>query len=203
MTQNIEFWTCRQCWKLVRIPAKTTEIVSCPRCSSMLNKRKVNSIARTWAFLIAAVLLYVPANIFPMLVIERYGGHTLNTIVSGIGELFASGMWGVGLIIFFASIVVPTLKIVGLTFLVLSVQTHSKTMPLGRNRLYLIIESIGRWSMIDVFVVALMSGLVSLGSIATVAPGFGATCFGAVVVLTIFAAQSFDSRLIWDEAGSN
>ena len=118
---------------------------------------------------------------------------------AGIHQLFSSGMWGVAIIIFFASILVPLLKILGLIFLLLSVQRHSQKSPRVRARLYRIIRSIGRWSMIDVFVVSLMIALVSLGQVATIEPGPGATCFGLVVVLTLIAAESFDPRSIWDE----
>jgi len=141
----------------------------------------------------------VPANIYPFLNIKILAQHESSTILAGIQQLFSSGMWGVAIIIFFASILVPLLKILGLIFLLLSVQRHSIRYAKGRARLYRIIRSIGRWSMIDVFVVSLMIALVSLGQVATIEPGPGATCFGLVVMLTLIAAESFDPRSIWDE----
>ena len=173
--------------------------VSCPRCFAPISKRKPESLSRTWAFVISAGLLYVPANIYPFLNIKILAEHESSTIFSGIQQLFSSGMWGVAIVIFFASILVPLLKILGLIFLLLSVHWHAQKRASGRAWLYRVIRSIGRWSMIDVFVVSLMIALVSLGQIATIEPGPGATCFGLVVVLTLIAAESFDPRSMWDE----
>jgi len=141
--------------------------------------------------------------LLPLLRIHVLGSTEADTILTGIRELFLSGMWEVGLVVFFASIFVPLLKIAGLGVLLVGVRRGSKSRPLRRARAYRLIEGIGRWSMIDVFVVSLMTSLVTFGSIATIEPGAGATCFGAVVVLTMLAARSFEPRHIWDTLEEN
>ncbi len=196
-----EVWTCLECSQSVRVApsARVSRAhVICPRCRAEVHRRKPDSVARTWALLLAAALLYIPANVYPFLNIKILAKHESSTILAGIEQLFASGMWGVALIIFFASILVPLLKIMGLIFLLVSVQLRWQRYAVGRTWVYRLIRSIGRWSMIDVFVVSLMIALVSLGQIATIEPGPGATCFGLVVVLTLVAAESFDPRSIWD-----
>jgi paraquat-inducible protein A len=161
-------------------------------------RRKQDSLARTWALLIAATLCYVPANVFPVMVVAGPGGSEADTILSGVQAMFAAGWWAVGGLIFFASITVPVLKLLTLFGLLISVQRRSRWRPRDRTRLYRIVEVIGRWSMLDMFVVSLTVALVQLGAVASVEPGIGASFFAAVVVLTIFAASSFDPRLIWD-----
>lgn len=199
---DVEVWTCLKCSQSSQVSRKHASSrvrIRCPRCGAHLNSRKPNSVSRTWALLIAAALLYVPANFFPFLTFDLLAKHEVDTILAGILSLFEAGMWGVALVIFFASILVPLLKILGLALLLVSIQFRSHWRPVYRTRLYRIIEGIGRWSMIDVFVVSLMIGLVSFGRLATIEPGPGATCFALVVVLTLFAAESFDPRIIWDE----
>ena len=201
-TQSVEVWTCLECSQSARvvIPDSRSHLrVSCPRCFAEISKRKPDSLSRTWALVISAGLLYIPANVYPFLNIKILAQHESSTIFAGIQQLFSSGMWGVAIIIFFASILVPLLKILGLIFLLLSVHWRAQKRMAGRAWLYRVIRSIGRWSMIDVFVVSLMIALVSLGQIATIEPGPGATCFGLVVVLTLIAAESFDPRSLWDE----
>jgi len=155
-------------------------------------------LARSAALLIAAAILYVPANALPLLHIHVLGSSEADTILAGIRELFVSGMWEVALVVLFASILVPVLKIIGLGMLIVGVWRGSRTDPLKRARAYRLIEGIGRWSMIDVFVVSLMTALVAFGSIARIEPGVGASCFAAVVVLTMLSARSFEVRRIWD-----
>ncbi len=170
----------------------------CPRCQSALSPRKRESLARTWALLIAATLCYVPANLLPVMVVSGPGGSQADTILSGVQAMFAAGWFVVGGLIFFASITVPVLKLLILFSLVISVQRRSRWRPRDRTRLYRVVEVIGRWSMLDMFVVSLTVALVQLGVVASVEPGIGASFFAAVVVLTMFAASSFDPRLIWD-----
>ncbi|MAI79648.1 MAG: paraquat-inducible membrane protein A [Deltaproteobacteria bacterium] len=201
-----EVWVCLECSQSSRITdaAMTGRMrINCPRCGASLSRRKPDTLARTWALLIAAAVLYIPANLYPFLHIGLLAKQEASTILAGIQQLFQTGMWGVAIIIFFASILVPLLKILGLAFLLASVQLGSQKNPVLRTRMYRIIEGIGRWSMIDVFVVSLMIGLISFGQIATIEPGVGATCFGAVVVLTLLAASSFDARFIWDGLEKN
>ncbi|MHC4512515.1 MAG: paraquat-inducible protein A [Planctomycetota bacterium] len=170
----------------------------CPTCLTPLHARKSNSLARTWALVIAALILYVPANAFPIMSVVISGRGEPDTILSGVQALFAAGSWVLAILIFFASITVPVLKLFGLMYLMLSVQLKWKWRPRDRTVFYRAVENIGRWSMIDMFMVSILVGLVKLGSIATIEPGIGATSFAAVVVLTMFAAASFDPRLIWD-----
>jgi len=170
----------------------------CPLCSTLLHGRKSNSLARTWALVIAALILYIPANVFPIMSVVISGRGEPDTILSGIEALIHAGAWGVAILIFFASITVPMLKLCGLIYLMLSVQLKWKWRPRDRTVLYRIVESIGRWSMIDMFMLSVLVALVKLGAVATIEPGIGATSFAGVVVLTMFAASSFDPRLIWD-----
>jgi paraquat-inducible protein A len=164
----------------------------------VLARRKQDSLARTWALVIAATLCYVPANLFPVMVVAGPGGSEADTILSGVQAMFAAGWYVVGGLIFFASITVPVLKLLTLFGLLISVQRRSRWRPRDRTRLYRIVEVVGRWSMLDMFVVSLTVALVQLGAVASVEPGIGASFFAGVVVLTMFAASSFDPRLIWD-----
>lgn len=190
---------CRLCGQLSRIgkASKSTHLV-CPHCEADLTERKPNSIARTWALVLAAIILYIPANILPVMTVISMGKGEPDTILSGIMHLMGSGMWPLALIVFFASITVPMLKLLGLVFLLISVQKKSQWRPKDRTKLYRIIEAVGRWSMVDIFMVSILVALVKLGSLATIEPGAGATFFASVVVITMFAAMSFDPRLIWD-----
>jgi len=170
----------------------------CRRCGAPLEHRKPNSLARTWALLIAAAICYVPANLFPVMVVTGPGGSEADTILSGVQAMYEAEWYAVGTLIFFASITVPVLKIVTLFGLLVSIQRGSHWNPRDRTRLYRVVEIVGRWSMLDMFVVSLTVALVQLGVVATVEPAIGASFFAAVVVLTMFAASSFDPRLIWD-----
>jgi paraquat-inducible protein A len=135
--------------------------------------------------------------------VELMGKGEPDTIISGVIELINAGMWEIAALIFFASITVPVLKLVGLSYLLISVQRRSRKNSRERTRLYRLAEGIGRWSMIDMFMVSIVCALVQLGAIATINPGLGAICFATVVVITMFAASSFDPRLIWDAASAN
>lgn len=172
----------------------------CPRCGGHLHRRKAESVERTWALVIAAALLFIPANVFPIMEVIQFGQGEPDTIISGVVKLIGAGFWGLGLLVFFVSIVVPVAKLVSLSWLLHSVQRNSRWRPVDRTRLYRVTELVGSWSMVDVFLVGLLTGLVSLDVLATVRPGIGATFFAAVVILTMFAAMSFDPRLIWDRA---
>ncbi len=172
----------------------------CARCHSRLHLRKTASLGRTWALLITAAVLLIPANIYPVMTVIRFGQGEPNTIVSGILHLIESGLWGLALIVFFASVVVPLLKLAVLSFLLWSIQKQSDWRPRDRTLLFRVTESVGAWSMVDIFLVGLLSALVSLDALSTIRPGIGASFFAAVVVSTMFAAQCFDPRLIWDNA---
>lgn len=170
----------------------------CPRCGSPLHSRKTNSVARTWALIATAALLYIPANVYPVMTVIRFGQGAPNTILSGVVHLIEGGMYGLAMIIFFASIVVPVLKLIVLTFLLITVRNRSSWRTRDRTFLFRVTEGVGAWSMVDIYVVAILVGLVNFGALTTIRPGIGATFFGAVVVVTMIAAHSFDPRLIWD-----
>ena len=170
----------------------------CPRCDSRLHLRLRESLQRTWALTIAAVALYFPANLLPVLRMESFAGDKQNTIIGGVIEFWQAGDYPVALIIFGASVVIPVLKIISIAALCRASRTGRR--PRRMTRIYRMTEFVGRWSMVDVFVVAILVAVVQLGSTISIHPGAGALSFAAVVILTMFAAMSFDPRLIWDAA---
>jgi paraquat-inducible protein A len=170
----------------------------CRRCGAALHQRKPDSIARTWALLIASYILYVPANVLPMMRTGSLFGAQSDTIMSGVVYLWHSGSWHISLVVFIASIVVPLAKMLSLTYLLISVQLGWTHRSLERTKLYRILEFVGPWSMLDVFVVMILVALVQLKGLASIQPGWAVAAFGAVVVLTMFAAMAFDPRLLWD-----
>jgi len=170
----------------------------CPRCGSPLHARKPDSLNRSWAFLVAAFILYLPANLLPVLHSSKLFKEWSDTIMSGVVSLWHDGSYDLAIVVFTASVVVPLLKMGALALLLVQVQRGSSYLPRERTRLYRILEFIGHWSMLDVFAVALLIALVHFGSLANAEPGAGIVAFGAVVVLTMLATMSFDPRLIWD-----
>jgi paraquat-inducible protein A len=168
-----------------------------------LHFRIPNSIGRTWALVLAAVIFYVPAMVLPISTTATFAGTQGDTIMSGVIYFIQSGSWHIALIIFVASILVPMLKILILLFLLISVQMKSVRRSLDRTRLYRIIEAVGRWSMVDIFVITVMAALIKLGGLASFDIGPAAAFFAAVVVITMFAAMGFDPRLIWDGVEKN
>ncbi|MDF3886262.1 paraquat-inducible protein A [Cupriavidus basilensis] len=177
---------------------RTLEGEPCPRCGATLHHRKPQSLTRTWAFLLAAYILYIPANLLPVMVTQSILGTQRDTILSGVIYLWLSGSNLLAIVVLIASIVVPLLKMMILTMLLLSVHFRSTWRIRQQTRLYGLVEVIGRWSMLDIFVVALLASLVRAGALATIIPGAGAVAFGSVVVLTMMASLSFDPRLLWD-----
>jgi paraquat-inducible protein A len=194
--------SCHGCSLLSREGSAQHADLLCPRCGAALHKRKPNSLARTWALVIAAFICYIPANLLPMTVVTSLGNVQSDTIMSGVIYFMQHGEWPIGLVILIASVVVPLTKLFILIYLLISVQRKSQWRPAERTRLYRITEAIGRWSMTDIYVVTIMVALVKLGNLATIEAGVGAIFFGAVVVLTIIAALSFDPREIWDNMES-
>lgn len=190
---------CHICNKLNYMSRVSEDCVDlCSRCGAEVHARKPNSISRTWALIITGFILYIPANVYPILSFTQFGEHSQDTIMSGIISLFDDGLYAIALVVLVASIVVPMAKLIGLSYLLLSVQFKSRWRPKDRTRLYRIIELVGRWSMLDMFVISIFVALLQLGKIATVIAGIGATTFVAVVVITMFASKEFDPRLIWD-----
>ncbi|MBV8114346.1 MAG: paraquat-inducible protein A [Silvibacterium sp.] len=195
--QSLGLVACTRC----RLPSRWVageQMARCPTCGAKIAFRKPGSLSHALAYLIAAYLLYLPANLLPVMQTATIMGAESDTIMSGVLVLIKSGSWPLGVLVFFASIVVPLLKLISLTLLIISAQRRSRWAPLQRTRLYRLVEFIGRWSMLDVYVVALLVGLVQIQSLATIRPGAGVAAFAGVVVLTMLSAMSFDPRLIWD-----
>jgi len=197
-------WRCHDCSALCRAPeASHAHAARCPRCGGAVHARKERSLERTWAFVIAAMVCYLPANLLPIMKVTYLGKGEGDTILSGVVYMLTNGMWPLALVIFTASVFVPMLKLAILLFLLISTGRGSRWRPVERTQLYRITEAIGRWSMVDIFVVTILVALVRLGALATIEAQPGAVFFGAVVVLTMLAAESFDPRLIWDRSEEN
>lgn len=189
--------SCQVC-NLVSKKVQLSVPAHCPRCGASLHFRKPASVSRCWALLISAYILYIPANLMTIMETGSLVSYRKDTIVSGVVELWRTGSWMIAVIVFIASVTIPILKLISLTLLLVSVQRRSTWHPRQRTRLYRLLELVGRWSMLDIYVVTLLAALVQLGSLATVKAGPGALAFGAVVVLTMLASLQFDPRLIWD-----
>ncbi len=188
--------TCHLLSHARRLPAGCHAV--CSRCGTTLHFRKPNSLVRTWALTLTAFILYIPANLLPIMSVISYGEGEPDTIMSGVTHLIEAQMYPIAFLVFFASVTVPMAKLIAITYLLISVQKKSRWRPKDRTVMYRVTEVIGRWSMLDIFMIALLAALVKLGAIATIEPGLGAVCFAGVVVITMFAAMSFDPRLIWD-----
>jgi paraquat-inducible protein A len=193
--------SCEACGLLSR-PAHGEEEGRCPRCAEELAFRKPASLQRTWAFLLAAAICYVPANVLPVLTTTTATGSDSDTILQGVVLLWSPTGWPLSLIVLTASIMIPSAKILALGYLLVTVQRGSIESNRQRVRLYRTVELIGRWSMVDVFVDAFTAALVQLQPLMSVSPAPGLFFFAAVVVLTMLAVESFDPRLIWDPASS-
>jgi len=189
--------SCQACG-LVSRPEDSIGSARCPRCDARIHIRKPDSVRRCWALLIAAYILYLPANLLTIMETGSLISYRKDTIMSGVVHLWKSGSWAIAAIVFIASIMVPLFKLIALTILLVSVQRRSTWWPTQRAKLYRMVELVGRWSMLDIYVVTILAALVQIRSLATVKAGGGAIAFGTVVVLTMFAAQEFDPRLIWD-----
>lgn len=187
---------CPDCHLLAR--SRPGQAQACLRCGARLHARRPDSLVRTWALLLTSAILYVPANLLPIMVVNTLGNGQPDTIVSGVMTLIRLQMWPIAAVVFIASILVPTFKLVGLALLLYSVQRHVPMSPRQRIVMYRFIEWIGRWSMLDIFVIAILVALVNFGHLASIEAGYGAVAFASVVVLTMLAALTFDPRLIWD-----
>lgn len=190
---------CRHCELLSKIVA-THETSYCPRCGNELAFRRHEAIQRTWALVIAAAICYIPANVLPVMTSITVVGAQSDTIIGGVILLYQTGSWHLALIVLIASVMIPMAKLFALAYLLITVQRRSLKSNRERVQLYRLVEFIGRWSMLDVFVIAFVVALVQLKPLMAAQPRYGILFFAAVVILTIFAAQSFDPRLIWDSA---
>jgi paraquat-inducible protein A len=196
---RVGLFSCTTCGLLSR-PASQANPGYCPRCGAVLVLRRANSIQYTWALVVAAAICYIPANVLPVLSTTALGATESDTIIGGVFFLYESGSWPLALIVFVASVMIPLGKLVALGYLLVTVQRGSVERSHHRTRVYETVEFVGRWSMLDVFVDAFVVALVQLQPLMSVEPGLGVVFFMLVVVLTMFAAQSFDPRLIWDAA---
>lgn len=195
--RQLGLMACHTCGEVCRTPSEPAG-ARCPTCNSPIHPRRPASLSITWALLLTAIILYIPANLLPIMNTSTLFESRADTIVSGVIVLWEEGAWDIAVIVFTASVVVPVLKIVVIGLLLLSVQRASHWRPMDRARLYRIVEKVGHWSMLDVFVVVLLVSLVDFSTYATVEAGPAIIAFGAVVVVTMLAAKSFDPRLIWD-----
>ncbi len=186
--------SCHCCGKLSPV-----ELGRCPRCATPLHLRKPHSLTRTWALLVAAAVFYIPAMSLPVMRISGIGGGEESTILSGVVTFWQTGSYPVAIIIFTASVLIPILKVIALVWLCLAASGRASGSSRSLALTYHITELVGRWSMVDVFVVAILACLVQLGSVMTITPGPAALSFAAVVILTMFSAMSFDPRLLWDQ----
>lgn len=178
--------------------AHAADVAACNRCGARLHARDMASLQGVWAWLLAGIIVYIPANVYPMLRTTTLLDTSESTIVGGAIELFDHGAYGVATIVFVASILIPIGKFIAIGYLAISLRRAGVLSAHSRHRLYEVVEFIGRWSMIDVFVVAILSALVQLGAVATINPGIAAVSFALSVAFTMLAAQSFDPKLIWD-----
>ncbi|SFR42632.1 paraquat-inducible protein A [Yoonia tamlensis] len=191
--RNAGLVACQRCGQVHAIGT-----AYCKRCEGRLQSRDTQSLQKVWAWLIAGIIAYFPANIYPMLLTNTLVEHSESTIIGGAVDLMHHGAIGIALIVLFASVVIPIGKFGAIIYLALSVQSKSARNPHERHKAYELVEFIGRWSMIDVFVVAILSAMVQLNTVATINPGIAALSFALSVIFTMLSAQSFDSRLIWD-----
>jgi paraquat-inducible protein A len=194
--RSLGLLVCLQCHATVR--GLHLAHPRCPRCHAHLFPRKPHSLALTAALLVCAAILYIPANLLPVMYTRTVFDEERDTIMSGVLVLLDSGSWPIAVLVFIASIVVPLLKIVSLGVVLFSAWRRSPRFRTQRSELYRMVEFIGRWSMLDVYAISLLVALVQIRSLAYVAVGWGALAFAAVVVLTLFAARTFDERLLWE-----
>lgn len=193
---------CAECHELNKTDPDTEDL-TCSRCGAQVHARSPNSLARTWALLITAAILYIPANVLPVMTVRSLGKGDPSTIMSGVIQLMQHGMYPIAAVVFVASILVPTFKLIGLGLLLFSVQRRVPMSARQRMIMYRFIEFIGRWSMLDIFVIAILVAVVNFGRLASVEANLGAVAFATVVILTMLAAVTFDPRLIWDNTESD
>lgn len=187
---------CHVCGKLARRPGDGSYL--CPRCHTPLHPRIPYSVSRAWAFTLTALIVFVPANVFPIMTVRKIDNTIPSTILAGVIDLARNDMLPIAIVVFIASIAVPVFKLVGIMFLLFTVQRGRPINAAQATNMYRFIDLIGRWSMLDLFVISILVTLVSFGQFASIEANIGASAFAGVVVLTLLAAESFDPRLIWD-----
>ncbi|GGI53369.1 paraquat-inducible protein A [Oxalicibacterium solurbis] len=189
---------CHACGLACEDTLAETGHARCPRCGTMLHRRRRNSLARAWALLIAGIIFYIPANVLPVMYTSLLGSGSDSTIMRGVIEFWKTGSYGIALVIFIASVAVPCTKFLVLGLLLTTVGRRSRWAMRERARLYRLVELIGYWSMLDVLVVAVVAALVKFQLLSDIEPRIGILFFGMVVILTMLSAMHFDPRLIWD-----
>lgn len=199
--RSLGLMTCTDCRLTVK--AAPHGSMRCPRCHAELHSRKPYSVRLTTTLVVTAALLYIPANLLPVMRTRSLLSDDSDTIMSGVITLIQDGSWPLAILVFVASIVVPILKLLAMGYLLISIQGRSRTSALQRCRLFRLVEFIGRWSMLDIYAVSVLITLVQIQSLASISVGPGAMAFAAVVVLTMLAAQTFDERLLWDTEGDH
>lgn len=187
---------CEHCSQLNYV--HTDDVVACGRCGSAVQRRGRPRLGQVWALLFSALILYIPANLLPVMMVVSLGKESSNTLIGGVVHFVQTGAWMLALVVFVASILIPILKILVLSGLLLSVQFRWCTRLRDKTRLYRLVEFIGKWSMIDIFVIALLVALVQFGEFASIQAGAGSLSFAAVVLLTLWAIARFDMRWLWD-----
>jgi paraquat-inducible protein A len=195
--RSLGLLVCLQCHQTVR--GRNLEAPRCPRCLAHLHMRKPHSLAVTAVLLALAIILYIPANLLPVMYTRTLFDDERDTIMSGVVVLVQSGSWPIAVLVFIASIVVPLLKIIALAIVLYSAWRRTTVHRLRRSELYRMVEFIGRWSMLDIYAISILATLVQIQSFANIGVGPGAIAFSAVVILTMVAARTFDERLLWDE----
>ncbi len=193
------FVLCREC-RMLTVQKDTPTKSHCPRCGARLHSRKPGSLTRTWALLITSVIFLFPANFLPIMTVTTLGDIAPNTIMEGIQFFIQSGDYAIAFLIFFASILVPIFKVTGIMLVLLSIRRKWEGWLRHKTLMFRIIRFIGRWSMLDIFVIALMVAIVEFGTLNSITAAPAATYFAAVVVCTMLAANTFDTRLIWEDA---
>lgn len=196
--KDLGLTSCHICDLVIKLDKN--KIANCPRCNSKIHYRKHDSTNRAWAFLISAFIMYIPANTEAIMITGALGKESADTIISGIFYFLAHGDWPLALVIFSASVLLPLLKIISIGYLLIMVHRGSELRKKEKTRLYLIAEVIGKWSMVDVFVVALLTSLIQLGELSYIIPGPAGLAFATMVILTMFSAMAFDPRLLWDNS---
>ncbi|QAR34400.1 paraquat-inducible membrane protein A [Geovibrio thiophilus] len=192
---------CLSCRQLIDASGAGTEGLRCPVCGSTVHPRRKNSLQKTWALTITALLLYIPANMLPVMSIETFADSSANTILGGVIELFENKMYFIAAVVFVASFIVPLFKLGSIFYLLTALRVKDRLTNSAKTRLFHLIEVIGKWSMLDIYVITIMAGLVNMGFLIQIKGGAGATFFAATVITTMLASKSFDTRLIWDKKG--
>lgn len=201
-THDLGVVGCHACRLVCEVDPDSHEPMPCPRCGAALHRRRINSLARAWALLIAGMVFYIPANLLPVMHTQMLGSGSESTILEGILEFWRSGSYGIAWVIFIASVAVPCAKFLALGLLLTTTQRRHRWARRERTRLYRLVELVGYWSMLDVLVVAIVAALVKFQSLANIEPRSGILFFGCVVLLTMLSAMQFDPRLIWDSEES-